>query len=101
MVHFKKHTFKMIQKKFYWKISKIELMACIWNWIEKKNFFPGEHDFLWLDHLKQKNQKYSVSLRVSSGIDVEFFFAHLVWKMFGVFFKWVSKNQKKLDFNTW
>ena len=39
----------------------------------KKKFFSGEHDFSGRDHLKQKNQKYSVSFKDSSGIDVEFF----------------------------
>ena len=78
MVYNKKHTFKSIQKKILLKNIENWAHGMLLKKNRKKKFFPGEHDFSWLDHLKQKNQKYSVSFRDSSGIDVEFFV--IFWK---------------------
>ena len=95
MVYIEKHTFKSIRKKLYWKILKIELMACIWKKIEKKTiFFPVNTIscdwIIWNKKIKNILLVLEI-LQVSTSI----FFAHLIWKIFGVCLKRKNRKQKK------
>ena len=69
-------------------------MACIWKTIEKNNFFPvntiSRDWIIW-------NKKIKNILLVLEILQVltSSFFAHLVWKIFGVCLKRKNRKQKK------